>query len=231
MTSALYLWNHKWNSLPFTPDLVSHTSCSWARRTRNSSSSSASMMPSWSWDPTWTPKMSAQISLLSDSSIPNATILSVTFLRKWIAQNSTNKKTHLSLNAKEIAVSPSVPSARRFFSLDSWSTRKSTSSLKDNFSFFWWTSRGPTITGCFPLCLFTSSRCSYWVAVTLKGPKSNVGSTWNTEKCLGFVQNLAISFICQSNARTAAGSGAATTFRTYAVSFALSSSLHWSTRA
>ena len=93
---------------------------------------------------------------LSESSIPNATILSVTCLRKWIAQNSTNKMTHLPLNAKEIAVSPSVLSARRFFSLGSWSTRKSTSSLKENVSFFWWTSWGPTITGCFPLCLFTS---------------------------------------------------------------------------
>jgi len=129
---------------------------------------------------------------LSESSIPNATILSVTCLRKWIAQNSTNKMTHLPLNAKEIAVSPSVLSARRFFSLGSWSTRKSTSSLKENVFFSWWTSWGPTITGCFPLCLFTSSRCSYWVAVTLKGPMSNVRSTWNTEKCLGFVQNLVI---------------------------------------
>lgn len=118
MTSTLYRWNHRWNSL--SPDLVSHTS----------------MILSWSWVPTWTPKMSAQISLVSDSSIPVATILPVTFFRKWIAQNSTNKKTNLSLNAKKIAVSPSVPCAHRFFTLGSWSTRKSTSSLKYNFSFF-----------------------------------------------------------------------------------------------
>lgn len=141
MTSTLYRWNHRWNSFP--PDLVSHTS----------------MILSWSWVLTWTPKMSAQISLVSDSSIPNATILPVTYLRKWIAQNSTNKKTNLSLNDKKIAVSPSVSSAHRFFTLGSWSTRKSTSSLKYNFSFFCLTRRGPTITGFFPLCLFTSRRC------------------------------------------------------------------------